>query len=144
MKQITFFLQKSLFFAVALFFLAGCSYKPDIYSAKFALDYEGTYVGTFPCNNCDGIREILKILPQQTYEKKRIHLGESINVYQSKGFFSWHPSGNIIWLDDGSSYFVSENHLFVLDRDDRFIDKEVYKLDKFGIAYILPQIEEVD
>lgn len=134
-------MQKIVIFVIILFFLGGCSYKPDMHSAKIALDYEGTYVGTFPCHNCEGIRETLQILPNGEYDKKRIHLGEAINVYESKGSFRWHPLGNIIWLDDSSSYFVSENYLLALDKDDKIIDREVYRLDKFGIIYVLPQTQ---
>ena len=141
MNSLNLFIQKALIVTLVLF-LGGCSYKPDMHNAKIALDYEGTYVGTFPCQSCEGIRTTLHIMPQQRYEKKIVHLGESINVYESKGFFNWHPSGNIIWLDDSSSYFVSENHLLLLDRHDKIIDREIYRLDKFGISYILPKDQE--
>lgn len=128
-----------------MLFLSGCAFKAN--SAKRALDYTGIYIGTLPCADCKGIRTLIKVYDNGIYEKEVVYLGEKINTYYSKGRYSWHPNGNIIWLDDATSYFVKKNKLFMLDKDDNFIKgalQDMYVLSKFGIEYVLDNPKELN
>lgn len=122
--------------------LNGCSFKAN--SAKRALDYKGVYVGTLPCADCLGIRTVIKVLPQNIYEKEAVYLGEKIDTYYSKGNFTWHPNGNIIHLDDATSYFVKKDKLIMLNQKGKIIKGDLaplYTLWKFGVKYAIENWE---
>jgi uncharacterized lipoprotein NlpE involved in copper resistance len=135
-------LKKILTTLLLLVFFGGCAAYDTHHNARNSLDYEGVYVGTIPCADCEGIRTVIRILPNQYYEKEQVYLGKSFDTYASKGSFKWHPNGSIVWFDDGSSFFIGENHLLMLDSNDNKIEgplKDRYKLEKFGVQYVLPE-----
>ena len=91
----------------------------DSHNANTALDYQGTYQGVLPCDDCQGIK-ITITLGASDYVKTRTFQGIENQLLEEKGTYSWNDSGNIITLSGNhaapqSKYFVGENHLRQLD-----------------------------
>lgn len=130
---------------IAVFLFTGCSFKSD--SAQRTLDYEGVYVGTLPCADCEGIRTLIKLFAQNVYEKEVVYLGEKVDTYFSRGTYSWDSSGNIIHLDDATAYFVKKDKLYVLDKNGKIIQGQLqhrYILSKFGVQYAIDKPSKED
>ncbi|MGM0623240.1 MAG: copper resistance protein NlpE [Campylobacterota bacterium] len=127
---------------IFLFFMSGCAPKVQLEgSAKLSLDYEGVYYGVLPCANCEGIKTTVAIKPNERYELSMIYLGKQINNYESVGVFIWDSSGNKIYFDDGTKYFVSEDYLLFLDSRGQKIEGPLakqYRLERFNLNHVLP------
>lgn len=84
-----------------------------------SLDWNGTYWGTLPCADCDGIETLLQLNNDRTYSLKTKYLGKSDQVFTSSGSFTWNQEGSKITLsgNDPGKYQVGENQLFHLDKD---------------------------
>lgn len=84
-----------------------------------ALDWAGTYTGTVPCANCDGILTTLTLDRSNAYTLTQQYLGKSAEVYTKEGVFGWETDGNRIRMQgvDGAPlrFQVGENQLFQLD-----------------------------
>jgi heat shock protein HslJ len=108
MKKISYLLFLSLLF--------NCAEKnySDIHEAKTSLDYQGTYVGTLPCADCEGIAYKL-ILAEDTFSLETTYLGKSQEVISSTGTYSWTKQKNVIQLSNKDYYWVIENQLVKLD-----------------------------
>lgn len=93
---------------------------PDMHNSRNSLDYEGTYVGTLPCADCEGIKTEIT-LGKDTYTKKMTYLGKpETNSFETSGKYSWNEAGSIITLDgedEPDKYQVAENLLYSLDMD---------------------------
>lgn len=92
----------------------------DGHHSQMALDWQGTYIGTLPCADCEGIETKLSLHDDQSYLMQSRYLGKDEQVFEQDGTFSWNPEGNTITLDnveDGpSQYLVGENSLSQLDQ----------------------------
>lgn len=84
-----------------------------------SLDWDGTYEGELPCADCEGIKTIITINPDNTYTTKEIYLGKSATPKETNGTFKWDDKGQRIIFSDANrhSYFVGENTLTLLDKD---------------------------
>ena len=89
----------------------------DSHTSENSLDWEGTYVGTLPCGDCDGIERTITI-KEQAFKAKDNHLGKKDGVFESRGYIKWIDNGQKIVLsdDNGTTYFVGENTLTQLDK----------------------------
>ncbi len=91
----------------------------DQHNASNSLDWQGTYRGTLPCADCEGIETELTINQDNTYELKTSYLGKGDQTFEEKGTFSWNEAGNTITLSEAknrpSQYFVAENKVIQLD-----------------------------
>ncbi len=111
-------------------------FEVDEHSAQNALDYWGTYSGTLPCADCEGIETEIELRQDNTYTKKATYIGKSNDVLESSGTFSWNNEGNSITLlneDEPNQYFVEENVLFHLDKEGNRItgnQADRYRLEK--------------
>lgn len=114
----------SLVFTIAL--LSGCASAPRTdanlsaeHNARLSLDWAGSYRGVLPCADCAGIKSVVTLTPDGSYETRSTYLGKSDAVLEEKGRFSWDAAGNIIQLgqSDPVQYFVSENRLIRLAPD---------------------------
>lgn len=112
-------------------------FEVDHSNAQNALDYWGTYTGTLPCADCEGIETVIVLSQESTYTIKTTYLGKgSDNEINSQGSFSWNDEGNSITLlneAEPNQYFVGENVLFHLDREGNRItgnQAERYRLEK--------------
>lgn len=88
------------------------------HNSRNALDYEGTYAGTLPCADCQGIYTEITLTGDQ-FKKKTVYQGkiEGENTFEESGEFSWNEDGSRITLnnDPAEQYRVGENQLFMLD-----------------------------
>jgi copper homeostasis protein (lipoprotein) len=104
----------------------GCSPKiktdeaiPKGDNSMVSLDWDGTYKGTIPCADCQGIETSLTLNKDNTYLRKTKYIGKSDIVYEKTGTFTWNKEGSTIILkgisNEPNQYVVGENILFQLD-----------------------------
>jgi len=93
----------------------------DQHNASNSLDWPGTYRGTLPRADCEGIETELTINQDSTYVLKTRYLGKADQPFEEMGTFSWNVAGNTITLSEAknrpSQYFVAENTVIQLDMD---------------------------
>jgi uncharacterized lipoprotein NlpE involved in copper resistance len=94
--------------------------KTDMHNSKNGLDWNGTYKGTLPCADCEGIETILTLNEDLTYVLVTNYLGRNDALEEEKkGDFSWDEHGTEITLTNVTSrpnkYKVGENRLWHLD-----------------------------
>ena len=61
----------------------------DMHTSETALDWEGTYTGTLPCADCEGIKVTITLNKDQTFVSKDIYLGKEDGNTDSRGYFKW-------------------------------------------------------
>lgn len=90
------------------------------HTSSNALDWDGTYTGTVPCADCEGIATSITLDRSGEYTLRTQYLGKSTEVYTARGVFEWEADGNRIRLkgvDGGAArYHVGEGRLFQLDQ----------------------------
>lgn len=92
-------------------------------------NFEGTYEGTLPCADCEGIKTSLTLNADDTYEMTQEYLDKK-EVLKSnyKGKFTW-TVGGVITLDglkDMSSLFkVDKDRVYYLDIEGNIITGEL-------------------
>lgn len=90
------------------------------HNSRNALDWPGTYTGTLPCADCEGIRTTVTLRDDGTFDRELVYLGKSDKPFLQTGQFSWNAAGSAVTLvpDDGTAqmYQVGENQLFHLDQ----------------------------
>ncbi len=87
-------------------------------NSQNSLDWIGTYIGTLPCTDCEGIKTIITLNKDNSYTLSETYLGKNNKPYTTKGTFSWNKEGTKISLTDGTQkqqYQVGENKLIRLD-----------------------------
>tara|TARA_Y100001956_G_scaffold15947_1_gene15359 strand:- start:781 stop:1278 length:498 start_codon:yes stop_codon:yes gene_type:complete len=108
----------------------------DEHTANNALDWNGTYFGTLPCADCEGIETQVTLNHDGSYSVNQTYLGKEDGVFQSHGQLSWNDKGTIITLENESGanqYFVGENVLFKLDMNGKRVEGDLaehYQLQK--------------
>lgn len=89
---------------VGLILLASCKSQQEIQTFKESRifgssdTWVGTYTGTVPCADCQGIRTVLTMNKDLSYVLRTKYLGKSDDVHISRGEFGWTPEGNVIVL----------------------------------------------
>lgn len=90
-----------------------------IHHYKNSLNYVGTYKGTLPCDDCEGLETAITINENSTYSIATKYLGKGEKVFLKKGTFSWNKGGNVIIFNEEKNtpnkYFVEKNKLTQLD-----------------------------
>lgn len=90
------------------------------HNSRNSLDWPGTYVGTVPCADCEGIRTTVTLRADGSFERELLYLGKSASPMRESGQFSWNDAGSAVTLDAGDGtvqmYQVGENRLFHLDQ----------------------------
>lgn len=97
--------------------------KPEpsdtIHTAKNSLDILGTYKGTLPCADCEGIETEITLQGDETYTKRTKYLGKDNKVHEEIGDYTWKEDGNTLILEgidsDPVEYMVTETSLIQLD-----------------------------
>ncbi len=91
----------------------------DQHTSANSLDWNGTYKGTVPCADCEGIATELILKRDNTYTLKTQYLGKDDAVQDEQGSFSWNKEGNAITLANlkgkPNQYRVGENGITQLD-----------------------------
>jgi uncharacterized lipoprotein NlpE involved in copper resistance len=111
---------------------------PTADTAQTALDWAGTYKGTMPCADCDGIKTKLKLNDNKTYELSRKYEGNKNTEQKSKveGTFTFdakNPSIISLGAPENRKIFIGENFVQFLDEDGNKITgpmADLYKLTK--------------
>ena len=96
------------------------SEAPDMHTSQNALDWEGTYKGTLPCADCEGIETTLVLKKDHTFERTAVYKGKESHQIDDSGKFSWDNEGRVVRLeikDENPSYKVKEGSLVLLDRE---------------------------
>lgn len=95
----------------------------DTHSSRDSLDWAGTYRGTIPCADCEGIETSVTLSYDGSYFRRVTYLGKSGRAFTDEGTFVWDENGAKVTLiaEDGTTqiYQVGENVLIHLDRDGR-------------------------
>jgi uncharacterized lipoprotein NlpE involved in copper resistance len=91
------------------------------HTSQNSLDYYGTYSGTLPCADCEGMKTEIKLDAGNNYTMKTVYVGKDATVYEATGVYSWDKTGQIITLagitDAPCKYIVGENLLKQLDME---------------------------
>lgn len=95
-----------------------------LHNAQNSLDYVGTYVGTLPCADCEGIETRIDLKDDQEYELIMTYLGKGLdNVSKDMGKYSWDETGSVVILESTDNtkekylFFVGEGTLKQLDQE---------------------------
>lgn len=96
-------------------------------NSQNALDWDGIYVADLPCADCPGIRSVLVLQNDHTYEMRWVYQERGDSVFVERGTFEWKNNGSTIQLSEGSkqAFQVGENQLFQLDGDGKRIEGEL-------------------
>lgn len=95
-------------------------------NSEVSLDWNGTYIGTLPCADCEGIETTLTLHSDRTYVLNTRYLGRNDDLQEERsGSFTWGSNGSIITLSDlegmPGKYKVGENRIWHLDMNGEMI-----------------------
>jgi heat shock protein HslJ len=115
MKSITTFLFPLLIIGSPLLVPAQTFQAPE--SAQSSIDWPGTYVGTLPCADCQGVRTLVRLKGNNQYQISETHLGKSKKPIVDTGKIIWLKDGTRITLSHKPTYFfmVSKSGLLRLN-----------------------------
>lgn len=96
---------------------------PDMHTAEIALDYTGTYRGTFPAADCPGIEMTLTLRPDGTFAEHGKYIDRDAE-FDRQGRYA--VSGNLLTLTDDKGeaavrYKVEEHRLRRLGDDGQVV-----------------------
>lgn len=110
------------------------NHSTDNHTAQISLDWNGTYEGTLPCADCEGIKTTIVLNSDDTFTYKAEYINKDYTL-ENDGKIMWHD-GTVVHLkgkDINSKFKVIENGLIALDQDGKEIDgplKEHYNFIK--------------
>jgi copper homeostasis protein (lipoprotein) len=91
------------------------------HTAKNSLDYLGTYKGTLPCADCEGIETTITLNKDETYTSTMKYLGKEEKEFKDMGDYTWMEDGNRLSLEGIDTppvfYFVAEGKLIQLNQE---------------------------
>lgn len=83
-------------------------------------NWAGTYHGTLPCADCEGIQTVVELKEDNTFKIVQDFLNKNTKIEET-GKFEWSNDGNnlILNLKENSPYHfkLGDNRLFYLDQD---------------------------
>lgn len=96
-------------------------------NSETSLDWDGVYVGTTPCANCEGIETELTLSKDKMYVLKTKYMSKGMEkLNEERGTFSWDASGSVIVLNGldhkPNQYKVGENHLVQMDMQGKIVE----------------------
>ncbi|MEG1612001.1 MAG: copper resistance protein NlpE [Alistipes sp.] len=100
----------------------------DMHTAENALDYLGTYTGTFPAADCPGIKTTLTLCKDGSYQLDQSYIERDAS-FGTKGDFV--IEGDLLILSEQSmkTYFkIEENRLRRLDDDQQPITGDLAEM----------------
>jgi len=112
------------------------------HSSRISVDWTGSYQGTLPCADCEGIATVITLRDDNSYEIGRKYIGKQDTVFYSAGKFEWNAEGSGIQLSNESPYFfqVGENQLVQFDMNGKKITGNL--ADNYVLRKIMPVITE--
>ncbi|MCF8255442.1 MAG: copper resistance protein NlpE N-terminal domain-containing protein [Bacteroidia bacterium] len=84
--------------------------------------WEGSYQGTIPCADCDGIQTLIELQKGNTYKMKSKFIGKDAQVFEDEGRFLWKKEGNYFVMvsnanpNDSIFALLSKDRLTLLDK----------------------------
>ncbi|TYB78544.1 copper resistance protein NlpE N-terminal domain-containing protein [Bizionia myxarmorum] len=104
--------------------------KPDMNTSQTSLEWKGTYSGTLPCADCEGIKTTIKLNDDMSYEAIAEYLGKKEGTFQTRGYYKWKDDGQHILLSDDNetTYMVGENKLTQLDSSGNMVTGELAEM----------------
>lgn len=94
--------------------------KVDDHNSRNSLDWNGTYHGTLPCADCEGIHTMIELNDDGTYTLTQEYLKKNTKL-EDKGKFTWSSDGgkiNVKTKDNGEfNFIVGEGRLIMLDQE---------------------------
>lgn len=102
----------------------------DSHNSENSLDWAGVYQGITPCADCEGIKTILELKPDNTFVLSQKYNGklEGENEFTQTGKFAWNQEGTMVRLrtkSGGFQYKVGENQLWMLDEKGNIIEGDL-------------------
>src|SRR5690606_38945248 len=98
--------------------------NPDpAHNSQNSVDWMGTYEAVLPCADCPGIKTVLVLREDETFEILNEYL-ERDTESADEGTFVWEDSGSVVHLKGKNTDLklkVGENSLFQLDQGGREI-----------------------
>lgn len=110
-----------------------------LHNSKISLDWWGLYTGVLPCADCEGIKVLLTLNRDETYELSFTYIGKSEIPVVFTGTFAWDETGGKITVRRNNfpiRYKVGEGRLFQLDLEGNPISGELADM------YILTKVVE--
>ena len=107
----------------------------DGHNAQNSLDWAASYEGTLPCADCTGIKTVVTLKNDNTFEYKASYIDKSTEIVD-KGEIMWHNNGSVVHLkgaEINDKFKVIENAIILLDQEGNDIDgplKDHYILNK--------------
>ncbi len=95
----------------------------DMHTSSISLDWSGTYAGTIPCADCEGVEITLNLNDDLSFTAKAVYRGKSTAPFEAQGSFKWLDDGARIQLSgiDAAAmpyiFKVGENKVTCLDED---------------------------
>lgn len=93
----------------------------DGHTSINSLDWQGSYEGTLPCSDCDGIFTELTLNNNETFVLHQTKIiGDKKDKSTKKGLYQWDETGSNISMEiEGKTrmYKVGENRLILLDEN---------------------------
>lgn len=113
MKRTQFF-----FYLVIVLLMTHCrSARNTSDSPKMRNEVAGTYVGTLPCADCEGIRYQLRLAADGTYQEDMFYVGKSQQSTKSSGNWTLNGSNVVLGGKDAMNRFsIETGQLRMLDR----------------------------
>ena len=107
-------LKNILLNCLCLVSLFSCNHKPDKPEIKEkAIFFVGTYQGTLPCASCSGIKTIITLNEDKTFNRSLEYLSDENNLYHDKGTFHINFHDSVITLLDKNQ----ENQMYKWSED---------------------------
>ncbi|MFD1551115.1 hypothetical protein DNU06_04045 [Putridiphycobacter roseus] len=115
----------------------------DMHDNENSLDWQGSYSGTLPCEDCEGIYTTLQLKGNQTYILTTTYLGGENETAIENGEFDWKEDGKTLVLmgeegKENNLYQVLENKILKLDAEgEKNVDTQSanYTLHKLGSQF---------
>lgn len=103
------------------------------HTSQNSLDWMGTYEATLPCADCPGIKTIITLNDDNTFEISNEYLERNTKIEDS-GEVMWHDNGSVVHLkgkDTNIKLKVIENGLIHLDQEGKEITGDFAELYHF-------------
>lgn len=96
-------LKKWMFSILIISILFSCNHKPEKTEIESnASFYTGTYVGTLPCASCPGIKTIIKLNEDNSFNRSEEYLDEENSSFLDTGKYDVNYKDSVITLFDKS------------------------------------------
>jgi len=94
--------------------------NPDpAHNSQNSVDWAGTYEAVLPCADCPGIKTVLVLREDETFQMHSEYL-ERDTEFEDEGKFAWQDNGSVVHLkgkDTDVKLKVGEHILFQLDQE---------------------------